>query len=167
MPAAGSSSRRRRGAGSERPRDLDPPLVAIGKAARQLVGEMIDAAKADRASAVAERRECSVGAGDGRAEGESRQALPSAAQIGPDQYILDHGDCREEADELETSARCRARRSGAASARQIGVPVELDRCPRPAARLPLIRLNSVLLPAPFGPMTAKMRAPTEWRGRRR
>ena len=91
----------------------------------------------------------------------SRRALARKSPAGPavhaDHHVLQDGEAREQGQVLERAADAERRDAVRRECREIGVPVELEPRRGPACRAGDRQLNSVVLPAPLGPMS-----PTIW-----
>ena len=138
------------GCGDQRPGQRHPLLHRVGQAAGAAVGDVGHAEPlehVERASRAARAR-----------RGRSA-AAPSSAErgrpvpvVGPDHHVLERGQLREQPDALQ-----RARDAEPGELVRPHAAVAAGRAsgsrPRPAARSRRSTLNSVVLPAPFGPMT--------------
>ena len=71
-----------------------------------------------------------------------------------DAHVLEHGEVREHRRDLERAHHAAGARSSAGVMRGDVAAVEDDACPRVGGRNLVSRLKQVVLPAPFGPISA-------------
>ena len=135
-------------------RDLQHPLVAVRQAAGDVVLAPAEADEADDLMrALAPARRC---AGATPAVSSSPAQKPELrVHVQPDQHVAQHGESRGTAATC-WNVRTRPRRTRSC----IGTPVMSapSKRTRPAVggSVPVIRLNSVVLPAPFGPIRPRI-----------
>ena len=125
-------------------RELDELLLAVGQRAGLLVAEALHARRTSSSSSA---RAGLLAAHRARVELAQRER----AQRRDD--VLEHGHLAEQARDLERPARARGARAGTAAGRRSAGRRTRPR--PPSARIvPSIRLNAVVLPEPFGPISA-------------
>ncbi len=100
-----------------------------------------------------QRRTGAVGESGKAAERAEHRELVRRQRLGGEQAVVEHGEAREEIGDLKRPGEAE---SGAAMRREPGdVAAEEVNAPPLAGSSPAIRLNSVVLPAPLGPMRAR------------
>ena len=136
--------------GGKRARDFEHALLAE----RQIAGEVAELlAKADALQLMQRlgARGAFLGAVEAKRAGEETRAR---ARIGAEQHVVDQRHVRPQLDVLE-----RARHALAAIWRGASAVMSSPRntiCPALGFAVPVIRLSSVVLPAPFGPIRPRI-----------
>ena len=133
----------------ERARHLEQLALAARQRAREvvlLVGEA-EVARADRA-----RLACSRAPATATGSRERAQTRCSPRWLGArEQHVVEHGKPRQRLRQLERPHHARPRDAVGGPARELRCRRSCQ-CPPSARSNPVSRLNSVVLPAPFGPI---------------
>ena len=149
-PAAGSSSSRTFGSLGKPQHDLELALLAV----RQVAD--LDVLAVEEGGLLQQPMGLVVDVAIGRQEPPHHE-LRRPQAFDRQQHVVEHGEPREQAGDLKGA---RHAQRGAAMARPGRDVLRRTAAPVPSStgKIPVIRLNSVVLPAPFGPMMA-LRSP--------
>ncbi len=149
----------------QRARDLDPAAVGVGQRIRGLVDPRQQPVAEQRAGSPPPRAfSAASSARTGGGAKHRRRQLPQRAEhrqprarhaepaVRAHQHVVAHAEVGEHPPVLERPRHARARRGAPALQPVTSAPAN---CTRPASgrSWPVSRLNSVVLPAPLGPMT--------------
>ena len=162
-PAAGSSSRMIFGIGHQHAGELQKLALAAGKHARRLAGEPRQRKNSRCASPCLglARSSAATRPGVSQLARRSRRSGPCAASM-----LLDRASLGKGRGIWKVRPRPRPMRRCGALARYVDA-VEHDLADAAGRMLPAIRLNSVVLPAPFGPIRPRISPWPHFEGRHR